>query len=153
MYAVIETGGKQYRVKEGDVFFVEKLPGEKEELVVFDQVLLISKENGESPLIGNPYLENAKVACEIVEQFRGKKILVFKFKRRKKYRRRRGHRQYYTRLKVLQISPDGNLTFSQKSENKEKDQTEQVKGNQSEVKPVDFEDAVISQTKKSDQSE
>ncbi len=144
MYAVIETGGKQYRVKEGDVFFVEKLPGEEKDLVIFDQVLLISSENGEKPLIGSPYVENAKVACEIVEQFRGKKILVFKFKRRKNYRKRQGHRQYYTRLKVLQIAPDGNLTLPEKSENNQKEKAGEGGG---EMKPVDYESAVLSQEK------
>ncbi|TNE48830.1 MAG: 50S ribosomal protein L21 [Deltaproteobacteria bacterium] len=108
MYAVIQTGGKQYRVKEGDLLFVEKLPGESNDKVVFDQVLLISG-NDSDPQVGAPFLENAKVACEIVEQFRGKKILVYKFKRRKKYRKRQGHRQYYTRLRVTQIAPNGDL--------------------------------------------
>ncbi len=109
MYAVIQTGGKQYRVKEGDLLFVEKLAGERSEQVIFDQVLLISGGDSD-PVVGSPYLDNAKVACEIVEQFRGKKILVYKFKRRKKYRRRQGHRQYYTRLRVKQIAPDGKIS-------------------------------------------
>ena len=108
MYAVIETGGKQYRVKEGDIFYVEKLPTEKNTEFVFDQVLLISSENGLE--VGAPLLEKARVACEVLEQFRGKKILVYKVKRRKKHRRRKGHRQYYTRIRVLEIAPDGNLT-------------------------------------------
>ncbi|MEM1009447.1 MAG: 50S ribosomal protein L21 [Myxococcota bacterium] len=101
MYAVIQTGGKQYRVAEGDLFFVEKLPGEKDQEIVFDQVLMLG---GEQPQIGAPLLPQARVVCEVVEQFRGKKILVYKFKRRKKYRRRQGHRQSYTRLRVKQIT-------------------------------------------------
>lgn len=109
MYAVIQTGGKQYRVKEGDLLFVEKLAGERNDQIVFDQVLLISGDDSD-PVFGAPFVENAKVACEIVEQFRGKKILVYKFKRRKKYRRRQGHRQYYTRLRVKQIAPDGKIS-------------------------------------------
>ena len=109
MYAVIQTGGKQYRVKEGDLLFVEKLAGESSDQVIFDQVLLISG-NDDEPVVGSPYLENARVACEIVEQFRGKKILVYKFKRRKKYRKKQGHRQYYTRLRVKQIAPDGKIS-------------------------------------------
>ncbi|MCB9637922.1 MAG: 50S ribosomal protein L21 [Myxococcales bacterium] len=107
MYAVIQTGGKQYRVKEGDLFFVEKLPAEKNEKIVFDSILMVSDDN--SAQIGTPILEGARVACEVVEQFRAKKILVYKFKRRKKYRNRQGHRQYHTRLRVLEIAPDGNL--------------------------------------------
>lgn len=110
MHAVVKTGGKQYRVKEGDVFYVEKLPGEKDSQVVLDHVLLITNEEGGDPQVGAPYLEKARVACEIVEQFRGKKILVYKFKRRQKYRKRQGHRQYYTRLRVLEIAPDGEIT-------------------------------------------
>lgn len=108
MYAVIQTGGKQYRVKEGDFLYVEKLPGERSDKVIFDQVLLIGGSSAE-PQLGAPYLEKAKVACEIVEQFRAKKILVYKFKRRKKYRKRQGHRQYHTRLRVTQIAPNGDL--------------------------------------------
>lgn len=107
MYAVIQTGGKQYRVKEGDLFFVEKLPAEKSEKIVFDNILMVSGDSGAQ--IGTPVLESARVACEVVEQFRAKKILVYKFKRRKKYRNRQGHRQYYTRLRVLEIAPDGKL--------------------------------------------
>lgn len=107
MYAVIQTGGKQYRVKEGDMFFVEKLPGEKNQKIVFDNILMV---NGDSGLqIGTPTLQTARVACEVVEQFRAKKILVFKVKRRKKYRNRQGHRQYYTRLRVVQIAADGQI--------------------------------------------
>lgn len=107
MYAVIQTGGKQYRVKEGDLFFVEKLPAEKNQKIVFDNVLMVSGDSGTQ--IGTPTLEAARVACEVVEQFRAKKILVFKVKRRKKYRNRQGHRQYYTRLRVVDIAPDGQL--------------------------------------------
>jgi len=109
MYAVIETGGKQYRVKEGDIFFVEKLPGEKKSQVIFDQILLIGQEDSEAQ-IGAPVLSDARVACEVIEQFRSKKILVYKFKRRKKFRRRQGHRQNYTRLRVVEIAPNGKLT-------------------------------------------
>lgn len=110
MYAVIQTGGKQYRVREGDIFYVEKLPGDKSEQIVFDQVLLVHGGEGSEPSIGTPVLENARVACEVLEQFRGKKILVYKVKRRKKYRKRQGHRQHYTRLRVLEIAADGKLT-------------------------------------------
>ncbi|HAA58459.1 MAG TPA: 50S ribosomal protein L21 [Myxococcales bacterium] len=108
MYAVIETGGKQYRVKEGDVLYVEKLPGEKNSQIVIDRVLLINSEDGLQ--VGAPVLEKAVVACEVLEQFRGKKILVYKFKRRQKQRKRQGHRQHYTRLRVVEIAADGKLT-------------------------------------------
>lgn len=103
MHAVVKTGGKQYRVKEGDVFFVEKLPGEAKSQVTLDEVLLISKDGGEAS-VGAPFIQGASVKCEVVEQFRAKKVLVYKFKRRKKYRKRQGHRQHYTRLRVLEIA-------------------------------------------------
>lgn len=135
MHAVIQTGGKQYRVKEGDIFFVEKLPGEANSQVVFDQVLLVSQDEGDdAPQIGAPYLEKARVACEIIEQFRGKKILVYKFQRRKKVRKRKGHRQHYTRLRVLEIAADGNLTGKRPAKKAAKDSA-----------PVGFEDSAVSQ--------
>jgi large subunit ribosomal protein L21 len=102
MHAVVQTGGKQYRVKEGDVFYVEKLAGEKASQIVLDKVLLISKD-GSDPKVGAPFIDGAQVSCEIVEQFRAKKILVYKFKRRKKHRKRQGHRQHHTRLRVVEI--------------------------------------------------
>lgn len=105
MYAVVHTGGKQYKMAEGDVFRVEKLPGEVGDTVDFDQVLLLS--DGENLTIGQPRVENARVRGHIVEQDRAKKILVFKYKRRKRFRRKQGHRQYYTAVKIDKISPDG----------------------------------------------
>jgi large subunit ribosomal protein L21 len=101
MYAVIKTGGKQYRVSEGQKLFVEKLPGQIGDQVSLDQVLFVS---GESPKIGQPLVTGASVAAEIVEQGRGKKIVVFKFRRRKNYRRKTGHRQPYTELKITGIT-------------------------------------------------
>ncbi len=105
MYAVVHTGGKQYKMAEGDVFRVEKLPGEVGDTVDFDQVLLLS--DGENLTIGQPRVENALVRGHIVEQDRAKKIIVFKYKRRKRFRRKQGHRQYYTAVKIDKISPDG----------------------------------------------
>jgi large subunit ribosomal protein L21 len=105
MNAVIQTGGKQYRVKEGTIFHTEKLPGEPKEHIVFDQVLLV--HDGDEAHIGAPVLQHAKVVCEVLQQFKDKKIIVFKFKRRKKYRRKNGHRQQLTRLRVVEISLDG----------------------------------------------
>ena len=101
MYAVIKTGGKQYRVAEGQKLRVEKLAGNAGDKVTFDEVLLVG---GDSPKIGQPLVSGAKVAAEIVGQDRGKKIVVFKFKRRKNYRRKNGHRQPYTELKITGIS-------------------------------------------------
>lgn len=98
MYAVVATGGKQYRVEAGQTVRIEKIPGEVGSSVAFDQVLLYS--DGENISVGRPILENAKVNARIVEQDRGNKIIVFKFKRRKGYRKKQGHRQDYTAVKI-----------------------------------------------------
>lgn len=105
MYAVVETGGKQYRVAPGDVLTVERLETSQGGRVELDRVLLIVQEGGETPpLIGTPLLTGAKVIGEIVDHGRDKKVLVFKKKRRKNYRRMAGHRQEFTRLKITEIS-------------------------------------------------
>ncbi len=101
MYAVIAAGGKQYRVKEGDLLLVEKISGDIGAEVSFDKVLMFS--DGESVKIGQPVLENAAVSGHIVDQGKAKKIIVFKYKRRKRYRRKRGHRQQYTAVKIDSI--------------------------------------------------
>ena len=101
MYAVIRTGGKQYRVSEGQSVRVEKLPGSKGDKVTFSEVLLLG---GEAPKIGRPLIQGAAVAAEITAQDRGKKLVVFKFRRRKNYRRKNGHRQPYTALEITGIT-------------------------------------------------
>ena len=98
MYAVVATGGKQYKVQEGEILRVEKLAGEVGSEVAFDQVLMLS--DGEKIQIGQPVVEGAQVNAHIVEQGRAKKIIVFKYKRRKRYRRKHGHRQPYTTVKI-----------------------------------------------------
>ena len=103
MYAVIQTGGKQYRVEPGKTVVVEKLVGDKGTQVVFDQVLLVSSGDGGSVTVGKPTVAGAKVTGEIVEQTRGEKLVVFKFRRRKNYVRRNGHRQDVTVVKVADI--------------------------------------------------
>ena len=103
MYAVIQTGGKQYRVEPGKTVLVEKLDGDKGTQVVFDQVLLVSSGDGGSVTVGKPTVSGAKVTGEIVEQTRGDKLVVFKFRRRKNYVRRNGHRQDLTVVKVAEI--------------------------------------------------
>ena|SRR5690606_31484774 len=101
MYAVIKTGGKQYRVSEGDTIRVEKLSGDVGANVEFDQVLMLG---GEKVAIGTPVVGGAKVVAEIVAQDRAKKIIVFKMRRRKNYRRKQGHRQPYTELRIKSVS-------------------------------------------------
>ena len=98
MYAVVATGGKQYKVQEGEILRVEKLPGEIGSQVAFDQVLMLS--DGENVKLGQPVLEGVQVKAHIVEQGKSKKILVFKYKRRKRYRRKQGHRQLFTAVKI-----------------------------------------------------
>jgi large subunit ribosomal protein L21 len=107
MHAVILTGGKQYRVKEGDVLSVEKLdlaPGRKAQ---FDRVLLI--EDGEKVQVGTPVLDHAMVLGLVLENYRDEKVIVFKKKRRKQYRRTRGHRQSLTKVRITRIAPDRTL--------------------------------------------
>ena len=99
-HAVIRTGGKQYRVSEGDLLRIEKLEGAAGDKVSFNEVLFLG---GESPRFGSPFIEGAKVSGEIVSQGRGEKIIIFKFKRRKKYRRKAGHRQSYTAVKITEV--------------------------------------------------
>ncbi|HHY09974.1 MAG TPA: 50S ribosomal protein L21 [Firmicutes bacterium] len=103
MYAVIKTGGKQYRVAEGDTIYVEKLNVAEGDEVVFDQVLFL-KSNGQV-LVGKPYVEGASVTAKAVKQGKQKKIFVFKYKPKKNYRRKQGHRQPYTQLLIESIKP------------------------------------------------
>lgn len=105
MYAVIQTGGKQYRVTEGTRLRVEKLDVDAGTTIDFDKVLMVS--DGNEVTIGKPYLEGGKVTAEVLDQGRAKKIEIVKFRRRKHYRRRAGHRQYFTEVRVTGISPDG----------------------------------------------
>ncbi len=102
MYAVIETGGKQYIVRENDVVNVEKLGVEPNEEVAFDAVLMVSDEKGEVK-IGTPTLEGAKVLGEALGEAKGKKVLIGKIKRRKNYRRKIGHRQTFSSVKIRSI--------------------------------------------------
>jgi len=101
MYAVIETGGKQYRVEEGDTIFVEKLDVEAGEKVDFSEVLVVSKDG--DLVVGKPHVEGAKVEATVVEQGKGKKVIVFKYKAKKGFRKKQGHRQPYTKVKVDKI--------------------------------------------------
>ncbi len=102
MYAIIKTGGKQYKVKSGDLVDVEMLEGEAGASVLFNEVLAVGEEGG-ALKVGSPLLAGATVSGEVVEQFRAKKIVVFKMKRRKSYRRTQGHRQYLTKVQIGDI--------------------------------------------------
>ncbi len=102
MYAVIETGGKQYKVAVGDVVDVELLPVEPGEAVNIDRVLMLS--NGDAIQVGQPLVEGANVLTRVVEHGRADKVIVFKYKNKTRYRRRLGHRQPFTRLAVEEIT-------------------------------------------------
>ena len=101
MYAIVRCGGRQYRAEEGNSIIVEKLPYEVGEEIEIEDVLLLA--DGDGITVGQPSVEGAMVKVTIVEQFRGKKIFVWKYRPRKRYRRRQGHRQNYTRLRVDEI--------------------------------------------------
>jgi len=115
MYAVIASGGKQYRVSKGDILRLEKLEGDIGSDLIFSNVLLLADD--ENLQIGQPMVKDAIVKAHIVEQDRAKKIIVFKYKRRKRFRRKRGHRQYYTAIKVDSIGI--NSEINENSENSE----------------------------------
>ena len=102
MYAVVNTGGKQYKVQQGEVLRVEKIPGDVGSPVTFDRVLMFA--DGENVSIGQPILENVAVEGHIVEQGKAKKIIVFKYKRRKRYRRKKGHRREFTAVQIDNIN-------------------------------------------------
>lgn len=101
MYAVIETGGKQYRVQEGDTIFIEKVNYSEGEKVDFDKILFVSKDD--DVVVGKPYIEGAKVEGTVLEQGKGKKIIVFRYKAKKDYKKKQGHRQPYTKVKIEKI--------------------------------------------------
>lgn len=105
MYAVIRTGGKQYRVSPDDVLDIEKIPGEAGDTVEFGEVLLVGGDG--EPRLGAPLVAGATVAAELVEQHRGEKIIIFKKKRRQNYRRKNGHRQSLTMIRVTEILTGG----------------------------------------------
>ena len=98
MFAIIETGGKQYKVSEGDELFVEKLDVEAEGEVVFDKVLMVEGK------VGTPYLEGATVKATVEKHGKGKKIIVYKYKSKKNYHKKQGHRQPYTKVKIVAIN-------------------------------------------------
>ncbi len=102
MYAVIRTGGKQYRVEQGDLVKIEKIDGDRGAQVTFEDVLLLADDA--DTRIGTPVLDGASVTGTIVDQDRDRKVIVFKFRRRKNYKRKQGHRQHFTRIRIDQIA-------------------------------------------------
>ena len=102
MYAIIETGGKQYKVTEGDTLFIEKLEAEANAKITFDKVLAVV--DGDSAKFGAPTVDGASVTANVVKNGKGKKVLVFKYKPKKNYRRRQGHRQPYTKVEITKVN-------------------------------------------------
>lgn len=102
MYAVIKTGGKQYRVEQGDTLAIERVDGDAGAQVSFDEVLLVGSDSATT--VGRPLVQGASVKGTIVEQGRAKKVIIFKFRRRKNYKRKKGHRQYFTRVRIDAIA-------------------------------------------------
>ncbi len=100
MFAIIKTGGKQYKVSEGDILKVEKIEAEAGDKIEFDQVLMVA---GDDVKVGSPVVEGAKVSAEVLDQKKDKKIVIFKFKAKKNYRKKKGHRQPYTLVKIEKI--------------------------------------------------
>ena len=131
MFAVIRTGGKQYRVAPNDIIKIEKIAGEPGDIIEFGEVLLLG---GDSPKTGSPTIAGAAVAAEVLEQTRGEKITVFKKKRRKNYRRKKGHRQALTMLRITEILTDGKKPSKTKVERPEPKKAE-AKTPKAEAKP------------------
>ena len=104
MYAIVKTGGKQYKVAQGDVLFVEKLEANEGDVVTLDQVLAVAGENGLT--VGAPVVEGATVTAKVVAQGKAKKVIVYKYKAKKDYRRKQGHRQPYTKLVIESINAE-----------------------------------------------
>ena len=102
MYAIVKTGGKQFKVAQGDVLFVEKLDANEGDVVTLDQVLAVAGENGLT--VGAPVVEGATVTAKVVAQGKAKKVIVYKYKAKKDYRRKQGHRQPYTKLVIESIN-------------------------------------------------
>lgn len=122
MYAVIETGGKQYRVQQGDVLSIEKLGVEAGEKVTFDKVLVVNDGTGVS--VGAPCVAGASVNATVVENGKGKKVVIFKYKAKKDYRKKQGHRQPYTMVQIDEITVDGKV-ISAPAQEKTADASEQ----------------------------
>lgn len=124
MYAIIESCGRQYKVTEGDVVFFEKLDAEEGKKITFDNVVMVSEEG--KVQIGNPYVKDVKVEGKVVSHGKGKKIIVFKMKAKKNYRRKQGHRQPYTKVEITSIKTVAKKATTAKKAEPAKKETEKV---------------------------
>lgn len=131
MFAIMKTGGKQYTVRQDDVITIERLDGESGDKIVVEDVLMLG--DGDNVTVGNPYVDGASVSCEIVEQGRGEKIIVFKKRRRQKSERTKGHRQNLSTIKVLEILTGGKKASAAP---KVKAKDAPAKKEEAEIKPI-----------------
>src|SRR5712691_10812736 len=139
MYAIVETGGKQYRVRPGDTVAVERLTGEPGDSLDLDRVLLVAG-NGDPARVGSPGVDGAVVRAEVVEHIRGEKIIVFRYKSKVRYRRKTGHRQSLTRLRITDILLDGTSSVAIAEERRPSAQPESAAPTEA-VEPVEAAEA------------
>lgn len=125
MYAIVETGGKQFRVSKGDVIRVEKLAVEEGDSIALDQVMMLQSEAG--TVIGNPYIDGASVNARVVENGKSKKVVIYKYKAKKNYRKKQGHRQPFTELEIVEISAAGAQRASEDKDQAEKPSLKSMK--------------------------
>ncbi len=125
MYAIVETGGKQFRVSKGDVIRVEKLAVAEGDSIALDQVMMLQSEAG--TVIGNPYIDGASVNARVVENGKSKKVVIYKYKAKKNYRKKQGHRQPFTELEIVEISAAGAQRASKDRDQAEKPSLKSMK--------------------------
>ncbi len=125
MYAIVETGGKQFRVSKGDVIRVEKLAVAEGDSIALDQVMMLQSEAG--TVIGNPYIDGASVNARVVENGKSKKVVIYKYKAKKNYRKKQGHRQPFTELEIVEISTAGAQRASEDKDQAEKPSLKSMK--------------------------
>ncbi|HHX92827.1 MAG TPA: 50S ribosomal protein L21 [Clostridiales bacterium] len=125
MYAIVETGGKQFRVSKGDVIRVEKLAVAEGDSIALDQVMMLQSEAG--TVIGNPYIDGASVNARVVENGKSKKVIIYKYKAKKNYRKKQGHRQPFTELEIVEISTAGVQRASEDKDQAEKPSLKSMK--------------------------
>lgn len=125
MYAIVETGGKQFRVSKGDVIRVEKLAVAEGDSIALDQVMMLQSEAG--TVIGNPYIDGASVNARVVENGKSKKVIIYKYKAKKNYRKKQGHRQPFTELEIVEISAAGAQRASEDKDQAEKPSLKSMK--------------------------
>lgn len=147
MYAIIKTGGKQYRVQKDDVLKIEKINAEVGEIVSFDEVMAVG---GDKLIIGNPYVEDFVVNAEVVEHGKNDKVIIYKYKAKKDYRRKNGHRQPYTMVKVTDIGEAGSVKTTKAAEPVKEEKAETVAATEKKAEVIDFATAAAEADRKAE---